>query len=78
MDAHDHHHDDPEDVHSWAGDFDPFTDAEERRVLFAALDSFRYVLSGVYCCRDMDLASSGRGVDIMILIPLFFVVNPFV
>lgn len=30
---------------AWAGDFDPFSDAEERRVLFAALDSFRYVPS---------------------------------
>jgi carnosine N-methyltransferase len=26
---------------SWQGDFDPFADQEERRVLFAALDSFR-------------------------------------
>lgn len=26
---------------SWAGDFNPFADPEERRVLFAALDSFR-------------------------------------
>ncbi|PYI27008.1 N2227-domain-containing protein [Aspergillus indologenus CBS 114.80] len=34
-------HDDSEDVRSWAGDFDPLADAEERRVLFAALDSFR-------------------------------------
>jgi hypothetical protein len=25
----------------WAGDFDPFSDPDERRVLFAALDSFR-------------------------------------
>lgn len=25
----------------WAGDYDPLTDKEERRVLFAALDSFR-------------------------------------
>lgn len=28
----------------WNGDFDPFADSEERRVLFAALDSFRYEL----------------------------------
>lgn len=28
---------------TWAGDFDPFSDPEERRVLFAAFDSFRYV-----------------------------------
>lgn len=27
----------------WGGDFDPFSDPEERRVLFAAFDSFRYV-----------------------------------
>ena len=26
---------------AWGGDFDPFADAEEKRVLFAALDSFR-------------------------------------
>ena len=26
---------------SWGGDFDPFADPEERRVLFAAFDSFR-------------------------------------
>jgi carnosine N-methyltransferase len=34
-------HDPPDDAHSWAGEFDPFADAEERRVLFATLDSFR-------------------------------------
>lgn len=28
---------------SWGGDFNPFADPEERRVLFAAFDSFRYV-----------------------------------
>lgn len=28
---------------TWAGDFDPFSDPEERRVLFAAFDSFRCV-----------------------------------
>lgn len=27
----------------WKGDFDPFSDPEERRVLYAALDSFRSV-----------------------------------
>lgn len=32
-----------EDERSWQGDFDPFSDAEERRVLFAAFDSFRWV-----------------------------------
>lgn len=26
---------------TWAGDYDPFADPEERRVLFAAFDSFR-------------------------------------
>jgi hypothetical protein len=30
-----------EDQRSWGGDFDPFADPEERRVLFAAFDSFR-------------------------------------
>ncbi|KAJ5126640.1 hypothetical protein N7448_007419 [Penicillium atrosanguineum] len=30
-----------EDQRSWQGDFDPFDDPEERRVLFAAFDSFR-------------------------------------
>ncbi|KAJ5764906.1 hypothetical protein N7520_004465 [Penicillium odoratum] len=30
-----------EDQRSWAGDFDPFADPEERRVLFATFDSFR-------------------------------------
>lgn len=29
------------DAQSWAGDFDPFADPEERRVLFSAFDSFR-------------------------------------
>lgn len=37
------HLDDLGEARSWAGDFDPFADAEERRVLFAAFDSFRYV-----------------------------------
>lgn len=40
-----HHMDDPEEERSWAGDFNPFEDPEERRVLFATLDSFRYVYS---------------------------------
>ncbi|GAM42636.1 hypothetical protein TCE0_044r16794 [Talaromyces pinophilus] len=31
----------PEDAQSWQGDFDPFADEDERRVLFAAFDSFR-------------------------------------
>ncbi|KAL2858182.1 N2227-like protein-domain-containing protein [Aspergillus pseudodeflectus] len=30
-----------EEARSWAGDFDPFADPDERRVLFAAFDSFR-------------------------------------
>jgi hypothetical protein len=34
---------------SWAGDFDPFADPEERRVLFAAFDSFRYVALSWFC-----------------------------
>jgi hypothetical protein len=32
-----------EEGNEWSGGFDPFADPEERRVLFAALDSFRYV-----------------------------------
>lgn len=30
-----------EEEGSWQGDFDPFSDPDERRVLFAAFDSFR-------------------------------------
>ncbi|KAL3482025.1 N2227-like protein-domain-containing protein [Aspergillus californicus] len=33
--------DDPEDNRTWAGDYDSLGDPEERRVLFAAFDSFR-------------------------------------
>jgi hypothetical protein len=29
------------DNNEWAGDFNPLSDAEERRVLYAALDSFK-------------------------------------
>jgi carnosine N-methyltransferase len=32
-----------EETGEWGGDFDPFSDPEEKRVLFGALDSFRYV-----------------------------------
>lgn len=32
-----------EEENGWGGDFNPFADPEERRVLFAAFDSFRYV-----------------------------------
>jgi hypothetical protein len=39
---HQHPHN-GEGENSWEGDFDPFADPEERRVLFAAFDSFRYV-----------------------------------
>ncbi|KAF4239012.1 hypothetical protein CNMCM8980_009495 [Aspergillus fumigatiaffinis] len=35
------HVDDSEELRSWSGDFDPLADPEERRVLFATLDSFR-------------------------------------
>lgn len=35
-----------EEEASWGGDFDPISDPEERRVLFAAFDSFRYVDDG--------------------------------
>lgn len=31
----------PEEVGGWNGECDPFSDPEEKRVLFAALDSFR-------------------------------------
>ncbi|KAL4780506.1 N2227-like protein-domain-containing protein [Aspergillus varians] len=31
----------PDDARSWAGDFNPLGDADERKVLFSALDSFR-------------------------------------
>jgi hypothetical protein len=34
---------DGDDIRSWAGEFDPFADPEERRVLFAVFDSFRCV-----------------------------------
>lgn len=30
-----------DEANAWDGDFDPFADPEEQRVLFAALDSFR-------------------------------------
>lgn len=33
---------------TWTGDFDPFSDPEERRVLFAAFDSFRCVCHNEY------------------------------
>lgn len=36
-------HQNPDAENTWDGDFDPFADPEERRVLFAAMDSFRYV-----------------------------------
>lgn len=38
------------DVRSWDGDFDPIADAEERRVLFATLDSFRYSRAAIADC----------------------------
>jgi hypothetical protein len=41
-----HQHAHGEEDASWGGDFDPFSDPEERRVLFAAFDSFRYVDNG--------------------------------
>ncbi|KAI9038713.1 uncharacterized protein KD926_010553 [Aspergillus affinis] len=34
-------HDEAEETRSWAGDFDPLNDPEERRVLFATIDSYR-------------------------------------
>ncbi|OOF89900.1 hypothetical protein ASPCADRAFT_212403 [Aspergillus carbonarius ITEM 5010] len=34
-------HDEPDEIRSWSGDFDPLADNDERRVLFAAFDSFR-------------------------------------
>ena len=30
-----------QDTRDWGGDFDPFEDPQERRVLFATFDSFR-------------------------------------
>ena len=33
-----------EEESTWGGDFNPFADPEERRVLFAAFDSFRYAV----------------------------------
>ncbi|KAJ5912411.1 hypothetical protein N7504_001294 [Penicillium tannophilum] len=39
--SHENTHSHEEDQRSWAGEFDPFADPEERRVLFAAFDSFR-------------------------------------
>ncbi|KAF9883176.1 hypothetical protein FE257_003896 [Aspergillus nanangensis] len=36
-----HHLEDSEEARSWAGDFDPLADQKERKVLFAAFDSFR-------------------------------------
>ncbi|PWY90109.1 N2227-domain-containing protein [Aspergillus heteromorphus CBS 117.55] len=33
--------DEPDEIRSWSGDFDPLADHDERRVLFATLDSFR-------------------------------------
>ncbi|KAL2824110.1 N2227-like protein-domain-containing protein [Aspergillus cavernicola] len=36
-----HSADESEDANSWAGDFDPLGDPAERKVLFAAFDSFR-------------------------------------
>lgn len=30
-----------DEIRSWSGDFDPLADNAERRVLFAAFDSFR-------------------------------------
>lgn len=53
QDDHDHDHDhdqDNDETRSWAGDFDPFAETEERRVLFAAFDSFRYDCRALDCC----------------------------
>ncbi|KAJ5625132.1 hypothetical protein N7510_001441 [Penicillium lagena] len=41
MASHSVHLQAADEERSWAGDFDPFSDPEERRVLFAAFDSFR-------------------------------------
>ncbi|KAL4934422.1 N2227-like protein-domain-containing protein [Aspergillus undulatus] len=35
------HANEPDEARSWAGDFDPLGDADERKVLFSAFDSFR-------------------------------------
>jgi hypothetical protein len=40
-DTHSHEHEELDETRSWAGDFDPLGEASERKVLFAAFDSFR-------------------------------------
>lgn len=40
-DIHSIMNDTPDPSDTWEGEFDPLADPEERRVLFAALDSFR-------------------------------------
>lgn len=43
--THSHEHEELDEVRSWAGDFDPLGDASERKVLFSAFDSFRWVIT---------------------------------
>jgi hypothetical protein len=52
MASHSVHPQAVDEERSWAGDFDPFSDPEERRVLFAAFDSFRWV--------ELNNAHTGR------------------
>ena len=58
---------------TWAGDFDPFSDPEERRVLFAAFDSFRYVRSD----ENEDLAFFSSVLAISVITQLANISCPF-
>ena len=40
----------PDEDKEWGLEHDPFSDPEEKRVLFAALDSFRYVVHTSQSC----------------------------
>lgn len=44
----------PDPTETWEGEFDPLADPEERRVLFAALDSFRCVASHHETTRERE------------------------
>lgn len=44
LEPHEDLHPEEDDARSWSGNFDPLSDAEERRVLFSAFDSFRWVI----------------------------------
>lgn len=55
-------HLDPDDSQTWAGDFDPFADPDERRVLFAAFDSYRCVRpsTSAYLSTGSELTTCAR------------------